>query len=189
MAPLLALGHGMEFLQARVRLEMPGKIRIELTADFEDNPLIKDEQDARLILTNAFFVNEGGEQRAWADVAPLTFEKRDQPDPTAPVPEDPTWKERPHGLLTALWEYAPKGPPIHLATLDRTPHDILMWTTGTAEGTPAPPWQILICGDVSKDIQIRPVHTNPWPWGIAGIGFLIALGAGKRLISRRSASD
>jgi len=186
LAPLLALGHGMEFLQARVLLDTPGKIRVELTADFEDNPLIQNEEDARRILTDAFLVNEGGNVRVWGEVAPLTFEKRDQPDPTAPVPADPTWKDPPHGLLTAVWEHSPKGPPIRLATPDRTPHDILMWTTGQGNESPAPVWQVLICGDVSKPLQVRPLPVNPWPWGIAGIGLLIAVTAGHHLSRRKS---
>ena len=113
MAPLLAFGHGAEFLEARVRLDKPGWVKVELTADYEDNPLIADEEAARLIMSDAFFVRDGGHETTWTELAPLVFEHRTKPDLTAPVPEDPTWADRPHGLLTAVWEYAPKSLTVH----------------------------------------------------------------------------
>ena len=184
MAPLLAFGHGAEFLEARVRLDKPGWVKVELTADYEDNPLIADEEAARLIMSDAFFVRDGGHETTWTELAPLVFEHRTKPDLTAPVPEDPTWADRPHGLLTAVWEYAPKSLTVQFVRPQSTPHDILMWTTGGPEKKPPTPWQILICGDVSRTVDIQPNPTQHWQWSIAAVGLLIAWSASRRIRRR-----
>ena len=87
MAPLLAFGHGVEFLLTRLEL-LPGKVRVEVTADCEGNLMLPDQEAARAAMTRLFEVGRGeaGARTPWAELAPWRFETRTQLDATAPLP-------------------------------------------------------------------------------------------------------
>ena len=52
MAPLLALGHGVEFLLAKLEVS-PGVVRVEVTADCEGNLMLPSREAAQAALDHA----------------------------------------------------------------------------------------------------------------------------------------
>lgn len=178
MAPLLAFGHGVEFLLARLEV-LPGKVRVEVTADCEGNLMLPDREAACEAMGRLFEVGRGGEGRRvrWDALAPLRFEKRTKLDETAPLPSDPTWAGREHDLVTGVWEWAPKaGERFQLAVPKGEPVDTLIWRV--EEGGVLVKWKMLISGDETE--WIGPVESKGvrlWWWGgvvvVVGVAWTI----------------
>lgn len=171
MAPLLAFGHGVEFLLARLEL-LPGKVRVEVTADCEGNFILPDRAAACEAMGRLFEVGrEGVEMRVrWGELAPLRFEDRTKLDETAPLPPDPTWAGREHALVTGVWEWVPAaGERFQLAVPKGVPFDTLMWRVeaGAAEGDEVK-WKMLISGDETEWME-PVVAAGRWWWCVVGV--------------------
>ncbi len=54
MFPLFTFGHSSEFLLAKLCLTESGECLLEVTADYGDNPMIADENEARRALHGLF---------------------------------------------------------------------------------------------------------------------------------------
>jgi hypothetical protein len=188
MAPLLASGHGVEFLLTRLEL-LPGRVRVEVTADCEGNLMLPDREAARAAIQRLFVVgSEGGaERKLWTELAPLRFESRTQLDVTAPLPPDPTWTGRAHDLLTGIWEWQPaKGERFQLAVPQGEPMDTLLWRVeaGAAPGAEVK-WKIMITGDETE--WLEPVAVGWGGWMVAGwvSGVVLVLGGVWGVVRRR----
>jgi len=153
MAPLLASGHGVEFLLARLEV-LPGKVRVEVTADCEGNFLLPDRAAACEAMGRLFEVGREGEgaRVRWDVLAPLRFEERTKLDQTAPLPPDPTWAGREHDLVTGVWEWVPAaGERFQLAVPKGEPVDTLMWRVEAGAAAEVPvKWKMLISGDETE---------------------------------------
>lgn len=177
MAPLLASGHGVEFLLTRLEL-LPGKVRVEVTADCEGNLMLPSREAAQAAMQRLFVVGSDGEadRKPWAELAPLRFEARTQLDATAPLPPDPTWAGRAHDLLTGIWEWRPaKGERFQLAVPPGEPMDTLLWRVepGSAEGAEVK-WRMMITGDETEWLGPVTVGWTGWKaigW-LGGAGFM-----------------
>lgn len=179
MAPLLASGHGVEFLLARLEL-LPGKVRVEVTADCEGNFMLPDRAAACEAMGRLFEVGREGEgaRVRWDALAPLRFEERTKLDETAPLPPDPTWAGREHALVTGVWEWVPAaGERFQLAVPKGEPVDTLMWRVeaGAAEGVPVK-WKMLISGDETE--WMGPVGVAAgmrWGWLLGSVVALVGM--------------
>lgn len=177
MAPLLASGHGVEFLLTRLEL-LPGKVRVEVTADCEGNLMLPSREAAQAAMQRLFVVGSdgGAVRKPWAELAPLRFEARTQLDATAPLPPDPTWAGRAHDLLTGIWEWRPaKGERFQLAVPPGEPMDTLLWRVepGSAEGAEVK-WRMMITGDETEWLGPVTVGWTGWKaigW-LGGAGFM-----------------
>lgn len=177
MAPLLASGHGVEFLLTRLEL-LPGKVRVEVTADCEGNLMLPSREAAQAAMERLFVVGSdgGADRKPWAELAPLRFEARTQLDATAPLPPDPTWAGRAHDLLTGIWEWRPaKGERFQLAVPPGEPMDTLLWRVepGSTEGAEVK-WRMMITGDETEWLGPVTVGWTGWKaigW-LGGAGFM-----------------
>lgn len=177
MAPLLASGHGVEFLLTRLEL-LPGKVRVEVTADCEGNLMLPSREAAQAAMQRLFVVGSdgGAVRKPWAELAPLRFEARTQLDATAPLPPDPTWAGRAHDLLTGIWEWRPaKGERFQLAVPPGEPMDTLLWRVepGSTEGAEVK-WRMMITGDETEWLGPVTVGWTGWKaigW-LGGAGFM-----------------
>jgi hypothetical protein len=181
MTPLLASGHGVEFLLAKLAIE-GRRVRLEVTADCEGNLMLPDRAAARAAMERLFVVGREGEpgQAVWTELAPLRFEQRTKVDETAPLPPDPTWAGRPHDLLTGIWEWAPpEGERFQLGVPNGEPMDTLLWRveTGVEEGTPVK-WKMLISGDETEWLGpvVGEVAGFWWGWGGWVLGGVLVMG-------------
>ena len=116
---------------------------------------------------------EGGAAREpWTRLAALRYENRSTLDPSVPLPPDPSWQDRPHDLLTGIWQWQPPaGSRFQLAVPRGEPVDTLLWQADTPDGNPK--WKILISGDRTE--WFGPLVEDAWwrsPWLLA----LLALG-------------
>ncbi len=174
LVPETARAHGMEFLLARLDIAAD-RVSIELTADCEANLMIPDEAAARAAMRRLFLVRtRDATETGWQQLAPLRFERRDQLDPQAPLPPDPTWAGRPHQLLTAVWDWSPPaGAAFQLALPRGEPLDALLWRAGDDAAQPVK-WRMLIAGEETEWLTLPVKKSADWsllPWAL---GFLAA---------------
>lgn len=165
-AALLALlpqacGHGSEFMLAKLIVH-PGVVRLEVTADYGENPMLSGEDDARACLQHLLLARSGeGAFRPVTALEPLKFEHRDQLDPDIPLPPDPTAAGKPHQLLTSVWEWSPPASSITFQVDESTIHNVLLWMAPDASSDRQAHWTVLMRGDSSPVIE---VPHRVWDW-------------------------
>lgn len=150
--PLLASGHGSEFLEAKFFFDRSGTAHLEVTADYSGNPMIADEKEARAALDDILRVKIGDAEHKLADLAPVKLEPRDQPDPTSPMPRAPEFQSMKHELLTALWQWRPTGKTMQFVLPQGRQHSMVFWMK--EENVKEPRWVMLIAGDETPIIAV-----------------------------------
>jgi hypothetical protein len=183
LAPLCALGHGTEFLSAKLTLLPDAEVLLEVTADYGANPMIADESAAldaladpvrlRLHETLVPLATLGtarlSQHHNWAEYAPAAY-----------LPSETEGDA--HSLITAAWRWRSTEPEIVFEMPKGKLHDVLLWTHDAVHPEAPPKWMLLLAGDRSRPISIQQA---PWwrGWMAAtGAGGLILLGT--YLISR-----
>ena len=178
LAPLCALGHGSEFLSAKLTLLPDAEVRLDVTADFGGNPLISDESTARSALADPVRLNVEGHLVALSDVTEPSVSQHQNWTEFAPasyLPSDTEAQE--HQLITTTWSWRSETPEIVFEMPKGKIHDVLLWTRDEAAPAAPPKWMLLLAGDKSKAIS---VHWTPWwrRWQtvMASSVFLFAIG-------------
>ncbi len=170
--PLFAWAHGSEFLTAKALLLRDGGVQLEVTADYGDNPMITNEDEAKIAVTNALRWQCEGNVAANSLVAPK-LEKRTQPDPSSPLPVDPLSKDQAHSLLTAIWQLHPSAPSISFKVPEGSSPSVILWMQHEAQPNEKPRWVMLVSGEQSPAISLTHAGPrNPFPWmpgAVAGI--------------------
>ena len=178
LAPLCALGHGAEFLSAKLTLLPDAEVLLEVTADFGSNPLIMDEAAAldaladpvrlrehdKLVPLSALSQAKTSQHQNWADYAPAAY-----------LPSSTEGEE--HALMTSAWRWHSTAPEIVFEMPKGKLHDVLLWTHDATHPDAPPKWMLLLAGDRSRPI---PIQQTPWwrGWMVAaGAGGLVLLGA------------
>lgn len=171
LAPLCALGHGAEFLSAKLTLLPEAEVLLEITADYGSNPLIMDEAAALEALADPVRLRQGdvltplnsvgkariSEHHNWADYAPAAY-----------LPSGTEGEE--HALITSSWRWRSSEPEIVFEMQKGKLHDVLLWTQDLSHPETPPRWMLLLAGDRSRPI---PIQQTPW-WR----GWMAAAGAG-----------
>ncbi|OYW29659.1 MAG: hypothetical protein B7Z47_04510 [Chthoniobacter sp. 12-60-6] len=175
LAPLCALGHGSEFLSAKLTLLPDAEVLLEVTADYGSNPMIADEAAAREALADPLRLRQQdvlvplgaasiSRQQKWDEHAPSVYQTSDTDDEA-------------HSLITSTWRWRSAEPEIVFEMPKGKLHDVLLWTHDAAHPEAEPKWMLLLAGDRSRPISIQ---QTPWWRGwmaAAGAGGLILLGA------------
>lgn len=154
LLPLLAQGHGCEFLFARLDVEPGGRLTLQMTADYGGNPMLPDEEAAKSALMDALRVRAAGEGRRLDELARLHFEKRGQWDPETPASFAPPEDGTPHRLLTATWSWHADVDALAFEVPRQNVHDVLLWTTHLRASEGDPKWMLLIGGESSPEIAL-----------------------------------
>lgn len=155
LAPLFVFGHACEFLVARLETK-PDLVTLEITADYGGNPLIVDAAAAQEAVKNIFEVRSGGKVRKLEELAPLRLESRSQWDPATPASLAPPPDGQAHLLITGLWSWKPDTDSMALAVPEKNLHDVLLWTRDEKLPGKDARWMLLIEGDSTPDIRIKP---------------------------------
>jgi len=163
--------HGNDCLFARLAVGNDGEVVLELTADWNGNPLFTDEAQARTVLSDALRLRQDGSLHALVDSGTLSFEPRSGYGPDAPLP--PTHEASAHPLLTAIWRAHLPGATVAFATPEHTPHDVVLWRVPPA-GEP-PQRVLLICGEQSPTFTIPAARIEPSPRAYWLGGVLLAV--------------
>jgi len=154
MLPALVRAHGSEFLGAKLQVLPSRELRLEITADYGDNPMIADRAEAEAALKDLMEASVQGKRTPLIELAPLTFEDRTKPDRASPLPTDESGNA--HQLLTAVWRWTP---PIDAAEVrfhvgDSVNHSTVFWLE--EEGVPREKkkWSMLLSGDSTPAIKV-----------------------------------
>lgn len=160
LAPLCALGHGAEFLSAKLTLLPDAEVLLEITADYGGNPLIADESTAREALSDPVRLKRHETLVPLAELAAVNITQHDNWAEFAPASYLPSDTEaQPHALITAAWRWRSETPEIVFEMPKGKLHDVLLWTRDQTNLDVSPKWMLLLAGDRSKAI---PVHWTPW---------------------------
>ncbi len=184
LLPLIASGHGNEFLLAKLTLPDDGSVALEITADYSANPMLANEEEARAALQQALAVVVGDQVRRLNDLQPIRFENRTKFDPSCPLPVDPLSDSQTHMLLTALWSWKPDSPTFSFESPKENSISTLLWRVDLHKPDAKPGWVIMIAGDRSPLITLPPAPGSAWRknvfLGFAAIVILLVTLSGLR---------
>lgn len=175
LAPGGAMGHGAEFLSAKLTLLPDAEVLLEVTADYGSNPLIADESTAREALLDPVRVRGNEALTPLSDLAAASLTQHQNWAEYAPASYLPSDTEtQPHTLITAAWRWQSETPEIVFEMPKGKLHDVLLWTKDANRPDAAPKWMLLLAGDRSKAIS---VHQRSWwrGWQPVGLGALTAV--------------
>lgn len=185
--------HSTDFILVKVSPH-PGRVDVELTADYGGNPMFTDQAEAQAVLTHVLRARIGSNTSELTTLAPLRFEERRQFDPTAPIPLDPTSGAEPHQLLTAIWSWPGAGQKIAFEMPDDSNQSVILWTppdshgndkaTGRTAGEAR--WVFLLPGEVSPEIAVPPRSLAAWLISCVSVGVVgLSATAGFNAASKR----
>jgi hypothetical protein len=150
-----ASGHGAEFLQAKLAFDPDDSVRLELTADYGDNPMIGSQAEAQAALDGLLQIEIDHHWHPLTDLAPLHTEQRTQLDLSSPLDYAPDANKAEHQLLVATWHWAPTQSELRFQVPRSSKHDVLFWK---AQATPASAeprvWKLLIANDTTPIITV-----------------------------------
>ena len=170
--PLSLWAHGSEFLVAKV-LKLPGgRVQLEVTADYGDNPMIGSETEAAAAVRNSLRPAEGA-----GPLPAPRLEKRSRPDPDSPLPPNPLMDGKPHQLLAAVWEFEPSTASLKFEVPPDAGQTVILWTKDTTRPDEPPRWVMLVPGDQSPPLSVPPPKRNA-PLAISAAAGMILLLAG-----------
>lgn len=178
LAPLCALGHGTEFLSAKLTLLPDAEVLLEITADYGSNPMLMDEPAALEALADPIRLRQHESLVPLSSLAAARTSRHDNWEDYAPAAYLPSETEgEAHSLITSAWRWHSTEPEVVFEMQKGKLHDVLLWTHDAAHPEAGPRWMLLLAGDRSLPISIQ---QTPWWRGwmaAAGAGGLILLGA------------
>lgn len=173
--PLLADGHGAEFLDARFEARN-GLLHLQIIADYGDNPMLANETEARKALSDALRIELASSktQHRLDELAPLKITPRVERDAQSPVPKSGDHAEHAHHLLAASWRWAAPEGEVRFLVPETSHQTVLFWLH--EPGVSPPRWSMLVPGDRTPAIVVkRPWWRQSWLWGaIIGTAILAA---------------
>lgn len=179
--PLLAVGHGAEFLDARFEARH-GELRLRIIADYGDNPMIADEAEAKMILSDALRIELGPSDIGLRldELAPVTIMPCVDRDARSPMPRTEAGSAA-HRLLAASWRWSAPDGVVRFLVPATSRQTVLFWIDEPGDSPPR--WSMLVPGDRTPDIAVRrPWWRKPLVWGgVAGV-LLLASGVTWRFV-------
>lgn len=176
LAPLTAFGHGGEFLLAHLSVLPNREIRLEITADYGENPMISSAEEAQALIPEILQLQSDGKTQTLGELSPGKFEKHNTLDPTAPIPMPPGEVGKVHQLLTGIWQWKASCDSLRFSVPRGNPHNILLWITNDRTPMEKPRWSMLIAGDSSPEIPL-PQDTR-FDWKLVSITLIACIGMG-----------
>lgn len=175
LAPLCALGHGLEFITAKLTLLPEATVQLEVTADYAGNPLVADERAARAAIANPLHVRRRGDWVPLDTVARPTLTAHSDWASCAPPSLPPTPPEAEHALVTATWRWQHADDFVSFAVPKGNMHDVFLWQGEAGDPSTGPKWMLLLAGDVTKELKLKSRRGWMVPVGWA-VGSLLAVG-------------
>ena len=158
--PTLGLGHGAEFLLAKLAFDQDARVTLEMTADYGDNPMIGSEDEARTALAGLLQVEVGGAWKPLGELAALRMEQRSQLDLTSPMPYAADENKTPHQLLVATWQWLPTSESLRFQVPKGCKYDVLFWKASEPGKQETQPWKLLIAEDTTPVIEVPQRGSN-----------------------------
>lgn len=161
--PSSLLGHGCEFLSARLSLlENNSVIELLITADYSGNPLLTDAEAARQALHEVLHIEHQGKTKRLSELASLDIQPSSDWQGALPASLIPPPDGLTHQLLRARWRWQPDVSEVRFSIPQGCVHDVLLWQQEPGQETRS---TLLITGDVSPVIPIqRQAGWPSWSW-------------------------
>jgi hypothetical protein len=157
LSPLPLFGHGAEVLFAKLSFHPASKVRVELTAQYGPDALLKDEPEAREVLLNTLRIATENSEHGGSDLknlATASFTAPTKLDATAPPAYQTVQADDMHSMLCASWTWDASGETMTFCMPERTPHDVVLWTVPPDGEMEKAKQFYLISGDMSQPIRI-----------------------------------
>lgn len=208
LAPLFAWAHPNEFLIAGLDVK-PGRVHLEITADYEGNPMFQSAEEAREAVQTSLRIKTGATTHRLDELAPLVIAETSQWSADMPVSlRPPADSQQEHRLIHAVWDWPTNAQQVAFAVPEGNAHDVVLWTRDAEHPEKEPRWVMLIEGESSRAVSIpgqAPVavamaspaeaaaaSVSPWFrfrfWLVAGGLVLVATFPVWHLVSTRPAS-
>lgn len=178
--PLSASAHGSEFLVAKALVQNDGRVLLEVTADYGDNPMIANEAEAATVVQHVLRIANGA-----GKLAVPRLERRTQPDPDSPLPPDPMMVGKPHQLLAAVWQIAPVSEALRFEVPEDAGQSVILWTKNLLHPEEKTHWVMLVPGEQSPPIKI-PKPIRKWVLGLGAVLLAVGIFVTWRLVPRRA---
>jgi hypothetical protein len=131
MNPTWGRAHGINFLLVKAT-PGAGQLRLEITADYTDNPLIDDAIKAEAVIREMLHLKVGNSTTAVGAATGFTFQASTRLDPTCPIPLETTKDAAEHRLLIGTTTEPIAAQEAVLSILPGNPHDVIYWTVPSA---------------------------------------------------------
>lgn len=150
-APREARAHGSEYVYAR--LVLGARPRLEISLEYQDNPIVDSPEQARLILERDLLLGFGGRVSDLAGLGPRAVWSEVKVFPrSAPVPVPAPGDGIDHRLLTVSIDVAC---PFQLSLKAGSEQAVIYWVDEPGPERPETPsrWKILLAGDTSPVVD------------------------------------
>lgn len=151
-----------------------GQLRLEITADFSNNPLLETRTAAQEAIAKILTLHSNEGSTTVGAATGFTFQPAAQVDPTCPLqpPEEPDAPA--HRFVIGITTEPVSAANVTLSVPTGNPNDVILWTDPNV----GPSQKVmLIAGDQSPPIAIptAPVKTRPFPiwiWGVVTTAYV-----------------
>jgi hypothetical protein len=181
--PMQAVGHGAEFLLAKLSFDEECRATLEMTADYGDNPMIAGQDEARAALADMLRVEVGGVWQRLSEVSPVSVELRSQLDLSSPMPYAADANNTPHELLVARWQWLPTSASVRFKVPKGGKHDVLFWRAKELGNAEPKQWNLLIAEDVTPSIEV-PKRSSMMMWIAVELSGVLVFGLVVRALRR-----
>ncbi|MEI6712118.1 MAG: hypothetical protein WCO60_00085 [Verrucomicrobiota bacterium] len=178
LAPPIAFAHSGDILLARLVLQQGHEVTLQITADLEANPHLKNTQDPASALGESLrVILPGGRSWSIRELGKPTITVHNGFPFAAPVPLQHQPEEKLPELYTASWTWRPSESPLRFEVPTSNPHTVAFWNVAPNSDSVAPNWRMLLAGDSSNPIPL-PVRPSPLKWNWQAAVALTVAGAG-----------
>jgi hypothetical protein len=153
-APLIAYGHGLDCVQAKLSLE-GRRVILEIVADYGVNPLIADEAEARTVLADCLELSVAGKRVPLRSISPLSYTADAQFDPASPLPA--AVDDDGHKLVGARWEWHSTEETLRFHVPAGSIHNVLLW-----QKLEKPRWTMMLGDDDAPALHLTPESLPTW---------------------------
>lgn len=154
LAPLFAWAHANEFLIAGLEVK-PGRVRLEITADYEGNPMFQSAEEAREAVQTSLRIKTGVTTHRLDELAPLVIAETH--DWSAEMPASlrpPADSQQQHRLIHAVWDWPTDAPQVAFEVPEGNAHDVVLWTRDAEHPENEPRWVMLIEGESTRQVPV-----------------------------------
>ena len=145
-----AWAHGSEYVYARLILgDHP---RLEVSLEYNDNPIVDSREQARSILERELLVRSSGQEANLATLAASSAWGESTTFPqSAPVPVPGPEEGLDHRLVTVSIDLSG---PVQLSLLAGSEQAVIYWIEEAGSQDGPPRWKILLAGDTSPEVVL-----------------------------------
>lgn len=180
LAPSFAFGHSNDVLLARLRLDRPPNVTLEIIGDTTNHPLLKEASNPAEVMGQSLRVLlPSGRSWTIAELSKPTVQLHDGFAAPAPIPLQHGDGEPIPEFTTASWTWRPSETPLQFEIPQDRHTSVVFWTLLPESDAVAPGWRMLLSGDKTPPIPLlKTPSLVRWNWQAITALTLAGLGLG-----------